>query len=262
MSGGAFALGREYLQQRRLIWVLTQRALIARYRGTALGFLWTFLHPLLLLGVYSLVFGVFVQIEVERYPAFLFAGLLPWWWFAKTLAISSTSLLADAPWIRQAAFPPSVSPLVANLAGAVDFVLGLPILLGLLALQGSPLSLHLLWLPLLIGLQLAFSLGLGLAAAALAVRFRDTVQLVQALTPVLFFLTPVIYPPDQVPERFAWLLELNPVAHLVRAYQAVLYRGEAPTPRDLGAAAVAAAVALVIGAWVLDRARDRIPEEL
>ena len=256
------ALGRAYLAQRRLIWVLTQRALIARYRGTALGFLWTFLHPLLLLGVYSLVFGTFVRIEVERYPAFLFAGLLPWWWFAKTLAISSTSLLADAPWIRQAAFSPAISPLVANLAGATDFLLGVPILLGVLAVQGTPLSLHLLWLPLIVGLQFAFSLGLGLGLAALAVRFRDTIQLVQALTPILFFLTPVIYPPDQVPERFAWLLELNPLAHLVRAYQAVLFRAQAPEPRDLLAAALAAALALALGARILERARERIPEEL
>ncbi|MBL4850431.1 MAG: ABC transporter permease [Planctomycetes bacterium] len=256
------AITREYFERRRLIWVLTQRALIARYRGTVLGFLWTFLHPLLLLLVYSLVFGTFVRIEVERYPAFLFAGLLPWWWFAKTLAISSTSLLADGPWIRQAAFPPSISPLVANLAGSADFLLGVPLLLGVIAWQGAPLGPQLLWLPLLILLQLGFGLGLGLAAAALSVRFRDTVQLIAALTPILFFLTPVIYPPSQVPERFSWLLELNPLTHLIRPYQAVLYHGRAPDPADLGLAALAALVALALGAWIMDRLRDRIPEEL
>ena len=255
-------LAGEYLERRRLVWVLAQRELIARYRGTALGFLWTFLHPLLLLLVYSLVFGTFVRIEVEHYPAFLFAGLLPWWWFAKTLAVSSTSLLADAPWIRQAAFPASISPLVANLAGAVDFLLGVPLLIGVLAWQGAPLGIHLLWLPLLILLQFVFTLGLGLAAGALSVRFRDTVQLIQALTPILFFLTPVIYPPSQVPARFEWLLELNPLTHLIRPYQAVLYEGQAPALWDLGLATAAALIALAIGCATLERLRDRIPEEL
>ncbi|MGE0709608.1 MAG: ABC transporter permease [Planctomycetota bacterium] len=255
-------LAREYLERRHLVWVLTQRALIARYRGTALGFLWTFLHPLLLLVVYGLVFGVFVRVEVPRYAAFLFVGLLPWWWFAKTLAVSSTSILADAPWVRQAAFSPTISPLVANLAGLVDFALGVPVLLGVLWWQGAPPTPWAALLPLLMLLQLGLGLGLGLGLAALSVRYRDTIQLVAAVTPLLFFLTPIVYPASLVPERYAILLTLNPLAHLAQAYQAVLYHGQAPDPRGLAVVAAAAAAALVVGERVLDALRDRIPEEL
>lgn len=253
---------REYRRERHLVWVLTQRTLVARYRGTALGFLWTFLHPLLLLVVYALVFGVFVRLDVPRYAAFLFAGLLPWWWFAKTLAVSTSSILSDAPWVRQAAFSPTIPPLVTNLAGLVDFALGLPILLGVLAWQGVPPRPALLYLPLLCLLQFQLGLGLALGLSALAVRFRDTIQLVQALTPLLFFLTPIIYPASVVPERYAWLLALNPLAHLAQAYQAVLYHGQAPAPLGLALVFGAGALSCLVGERVLDGLRDRIPEEL
>lgn len=255
-------LAREYARQRHLVWVLTQRTLVARYRGTALGFLWTFLHPLLLLVVYALVFGVFVRMDVPHYAAFLFAGLLPWWWFAKTLAVSTTSILGDAPWVRQAAFSPTIPPLVANLAGLVDFALGVPILLVILAWQGAPPRPALAYLPLLCLLQFQLALGMGLALSALAVRFRDTIQLVQAITPLLFFLTPILYPASVVPEGYRWLLTYNPLAHLAQAYQAVLYHGQAPAPLSLAVVFGAGLVACVVGERVLDALRDRIPEEL
>lgn len=255
-------LPREYLRSRSLVWALTRRALIARYRGTGLGFLWTFLHPLVLFGVYALVFGVYVRLDVPDYPAFLLSGLLPWTWFAQSLAISTTSILGDAPWIRQAAFSPGISPLVVNLAGGVNFALGVPVLLAILALLGVRPSPWLLCLPLLMALQLLLGLGLSLASAALTVRYRDVAQLVQAVLTPLFFLTPVLYPTDVVPERWAWLVRLNPLAHLMQAYQRVFYRGEPPDPRGLAVVAVAAALALLGGAVVLERLRDRIPEEL
>ncbi len=253
---------REYWDQRTLVWVLTRRQLIARYRGTALGFLWTFLHPLLLFAVYALVFGVFVRVDLERYPAFLLAGLLPWTWFAQGLAIGTTATLADGPWIRQAAFSPAIPPLVIALSALINFVLELPVVLGILLALGVRPGPSLALLPLVAALQFAFGLGLSLATSALAVRYRDTIQLLQALLPIWFFLTPVIYPLTQVPPRYVWLLDLNPMTHLAVAYQSVLYAGELPSPGRLAAAGACAVAAVVAGSAVLNRLRDRIPEEL
>jgi ABC-type polysaccharide/polyol phosphate export permease len=256
------ALLKEYWEQRTLVWVLTRRSLIGRYRGTAMGFLWTFVHPLLLFSVYALVFGVFVRLEVEDYPAFLLSGLLPWTWFASCLAIGSTATLGDAGWIRQAAFSPAIPPLVTCLATLINFLLELPVLVGILLALGRPLSGWALALPLVVGVQFVLLLGLTLACSALSVRYRDVVQLVQAVLPMWFFMTPVVYPLDFVPEGFRWLLALNPMAHLVEAYQALLFRGLPPALHHMGIAAGGALVAFALGAMVLASLRDRIPEEL
>jgi len=242
-----------------------RRALIARYRGTALGFLWTFLHPLLLLSVYALVFGVFVRLEppagAPHYAAFLVTGLLPWTWLGQAVAIGSSSILADAPLVKQAAFPAAVPPLVTCLATLVNFALAVPIVVAILLALGVRPTPWLLALPAVVAAQLLLCLGLTLGLAALSVRFRDTVQLVQAVLPVWFFLTPVIYPAELVPDRFGWLLWANPAAPLVRAYQDA-FLGRPLDPVGLGVAAGVGLAACVVGAAVLESLRDRIPEEL
>lgn len=256
-----FGPPREWIGRRALVGALVRRALIARYRGTSFGFLWTFLHPAMLFVAYALVFGVYVRVELERYPAFLIAGLLPWTWFAQTLAIGTTSILGDAPFVRQGAFPPSVSPLVASLATFANFLLSLPVLLVALAVLGVWPTPWLLLAPVVALVQFVLVLGLSLALSAICVRYRDVIQLVQAALPILFLLTPVAYPATLVPERWRWLVDLNPVAHLVQAWQQVLLGG----PLEPGRLAVAALTALAccgLGVVVNEALRDRIPEEL
>lgn len=261
LGGAVRALPGEWLARRALVGVLVRRALIARYRGTSFGFLWTFLHPAMLFVAYALVFGVFVRVEVERYPAFLIAGLLPWTWFAQALAIGTTSILGDAPFVRQGAFPPSMSPLVTALATFVNFLLSLPVLLVALALLGVSPTRWLLLVPVVAAVQLGLVLGVTLALSAVCVRYRDVIQLVQSALPILFLLTPVAYPATLVPDRWRWVVDLNPMAHLVMAWQQALL-GQPLDPRHLLGAAAAAAVSLVAGALILEGLRDRIPEEL
>jgi ABC-type polysaccharide/polyol phosphate export permease len=136
------------------------------------------------------------------------------------------------------------------------------VLLGLLVALGVRPTPWLALLPLVIGLQFLLLLGLSLGVAALSVRYRDTIQLVQALLPLWFFLTPVVYPVQAVPAGWAWLLQLNPLAHLARAWQALLYEGRPPEPLGLLAALGFALGALVAGAAVFEALRERIPEEL
>jgi homopolymeric O-antigen transport system permease protein len=262
------AVYRELLTKRTLVWGLTRRALIARYRGTSLGFLWSFAHPLILFGVYALVFGVFVRIEVAApggYAAFVLAGLLPWIWFAQAVSMGTTSILGDAPFVRQVAFSPAVPPLVTCLATGVHFALGLPVLVAILWILGAPPTPWLLALVPVALVQVSLCLGLTLGLGALCVRYRDVAQLTQAGLPILFFLTPVIYPVSAVPPELSWLTWVNPLALLALAYQQLL-RGGPPDPGLLaarvGVAAIWALAACALGGWVLGRCRDRIPEEL
>lgn len=259
-----FRLVRESFGRRTLVWVLVRRALITRYRGTALGFMWTFLHPLVLFVVYAWVFGYVLKVETPEgnFATFLLAGLLPWTWFGQSVAMSSTSILGDAGWIRQAAFPPPVSPIVVNVATLVNFALELPVLLVILAFLGAPPSLALFALLPVVLIQFVFALGLSLGVAALTVRYRDVAQLVQAILTPWFFATPILYPVSMIPERMLWVNDVNPMAHLSKAYQDILFRGVAPDPVGLAGVFVVSLVVVFGGNAIMNSMRDRIPEEL
>ena len=256
-------IAAELVRYRALVWALARRDLLARYRGTVLGFGWTLLHPLIYLAAYSVIFGKVARLDVPRYPAFLFSGLLPWTWFSSSVLVGTTSILADAPLVKRAAFPASVPPLVVALASLANFLFALPVLAAVLLANGVRPTPALVALPLVIALQFALGLGIATGLAALTVRLRDVAQLSQALAPLLFIMTPIAYPSELLEAELGpaavWA---NPLALLARSWQSVLWAGTLPRPLELAALAGYAALALALGSFVLERLRDRIPEEL
>ena len=262
----------QHLQQlvryRALIQRLVARELKARYRGSVLGFFWSFVNPLLLLLIYSFVFTIAMpgarNAGLEPYGVFLFCGILPWTWFSSSLLESSNVLITGANLIKKVVFPAEILPIVTVLAGLVHFAFGLPILAAFLAYYRTPIvGLDLVWLPLIVVIQLALTLGLALLVSALTVHFRDIRDLLQNLLLVWFFATPIIYPLWNAPERWRRLLELNPFTHLAVAYQEVLFRPGAFTgwPRLMIVAGVSL-VTLAFGYFVFDRLRDTLAEEV
>ena len=269
ISGGhVLASLRQLLRYRALVVSLVARELKARYRGSVLGFLWTFVNPLLLLLVYSFVFGVVMPgaraPEIEHYPLFLFCGILPWTWFSQSLTESCTSLTGSGSLLRKVMFPAEILPAVTVFTGLVNFGFGLVILAGFSIYSGVPLlTADLLWLPAIVLVQLMLSMGLGLLLAALSVHFRDIRDLLGSVLTLWFFATPIIYPYAQAPERFRRILDLNPFTHLAVAYQQVLYvAGPYQQGARLGIAAGVALVALIVGYAVFDRLRETFAEEV
>jgi len=257
---------------RGLIQSLVARELKARYRGSALGFFWSFVNPLLLLVIYSVVFRYFLANRAEGiqpYALFLFTGLLPWTWFSTALNESSGVLISSGNLIKKVLFPAEVLPIVSVLANMVHFFLGLPILgvfLGYYALFDAEhkLALHaaeLIWLPVVIAVQLILTTGLALLLSALAVHFRDIRDIVANLLTFWFFATPIIYYWRMVPELKTWL-NLNPFTHLAVSYQEILFFAENEFGHKwwllaLGAGSIGVFLA---GYWVFDRLRDSFAE--
>ncbi len=189
---------------------------------------------------------------------------MPWTWFSSSLLESSNALIASGNLIRKVMFPAEVLPVVSVLTGLVHFCLGLPIL-GLFILYAAvPVSLtDLLWLPVIVAIQLVLTLGLALLLSSLTVHFRDLRDLLANLLTFWFFATPIIYPVSQAPEKYRWVLALNPVTHLVTAYQDVLFvAGPMTTWRPLLGLAVVALAMLLAGYFVFDRLRDTLAEEV
>src|SRR5687767_4787245 len=194
---------------RGLIQTLVVRDLKARYRGSVLGFFWSFFNPLLLLLIYTFVFtkvltGLHSE-DMEPYALFMFCGILPWTWFSSSLLESSNTLIAGGNLIKKVLFPAEVLPIVTVLANMVHFFLGLPILVAFLIYYQRPVDpVELLWFPVIVLVQLVLTLGLALFLSALTVHFRDLKDLLNNLLTLWFFATPIIYPLKEAPENMRW----------------------------------------------------------
>jgi lipopolysaccharide transport system permease protein len=253
---------------RGLVQTLVVRDLKARYRGSALGFFWSFVNPLMLLLIYSFVFTTILPSqqppEMQPYALFMFCGILPWTWFSSSLLESSNVLISGGNLIKKVLFPAEVLPVVTVLANMVHFFLGLPILAAFLIYYQRPIDpVELLWFPLIVLVQFTFTLGLAFLASALTVHFRDIKDLLNNLISLWFFATPIIYPIQIVSPNLRWILNLNPMTHLATSYQEVLFY-ISPHGHWKGLVAVGALsiVVFFFGYFVFDRLRDSFAEEV
>ena len=252
---------------RGLIQSLVARELKARYRGSVLGFFWSFVNPLLLLLIYSFVFTTVLPNEtkgIQPYQLFMFCGILPWTWFSSSLLEASGSLIAGGNLIKKVLFPAEVLPIVSVLANMVNFFLGLPILiLFLVVYRHEPNPWNLLWFPVAVAIQLLFTTALALIVSALAVHFRDIRDLLSNLLTLWFFATPIIYPWFQPNvQRFKLFFNINPFTHLAVSYQEILFFNEGPVGhwKWLLALGVGSVGLFLAGYWLFDRLRDSFAE--
>ncbi|HRH71163.1 MAG TPA: ABC transporter permease [Flavobacteriales bacterium] len=223
-----------------------------RYKSSFLGFLWTLLNPLLFLLIFLLIFSEAFP-QVENYPVFALSGLIFWSFFATTSAHVMGALVENAAVLRSLAVPPLVFPLAQLLAGLFNLLMSFIPFAVILHLFGRiPHSTDLLVLPIVLCFG-TFILGVSLALSALNVYFRDIGLLWNALLPAFFYITPIAYPADLVPERMRWIAEVNPLYHYIAAFREVLYYGRVPSPDQWVVIAGLAVLASTIG-WVLYRA--------
>src|SRR5215471_4052318 len=223
-----FANLKQLIRYRGLIQSLVARELKARYRGSVLGFLWSFINPLLLLSIYTFVFTVIIPNPsdlTKPFAIFMFSGILPWNWFSSSLTEASGSLVSGGNLIKKVLFPAEILPIVNVLANMVHFFLGLPILvIFLIAYRGAPDPSHLVWFPVAVLVQLVFTAALALVVSALAVHFRDIRDILSNVLLLWFFATPIIYPWFQPSvQGYKIYFDLNPFTHLAVSYQEILF---------------------------------------
>lgn len=253
---------------RGLVQTLVVRDLKARYRGSVLGFFWSFFNPLLLMAVYTFVFTVIMPgthpADIQPYGLFFFCGILPWTWFSSSLSEATNVLISGGNLIKKVLFPAEVLPIVSVLANLAHFLLGLPILAVLLIYYQRPLDpLELLWFPVIVFVQALFTTGLALLLAALTVHFRDIKDILANLLTLWFFSTPIIYSMQMAPEAYRRVLNLNPMTHLAISYQEVLFHvGPHGHWKWLLAMALVSAAVFLAGYFVFDRLRDSFAEEV
>jgi lipopolysaccharide transport system permease protein len=232
----------------------------ARHRFTALGWAWPLVRQLAQFAVLLVVFSAIVDLEIPSYPAFLFAGLVGWAWFATGVADGTGALLARGHLLMQPRCPAAVIPLVPLGTALVDALIALPVLVALVLAEGA-LHPEALLLPAIAAIQLVLMAGIVWMTAAASVYLRDVRHVVTIALTLLFYLTPVFYELGKVPESFRWLLHLNPMTTLIESYRDVLIGGRLPGFGLLGVCLASVLVA-VAGLAVFNRLRPGFVDEL
>jgi len=259
---------RQLIRYRGLIQSLVARELKARYRGSVLGFFWSFINPLLLLLIYSFVFSIVLPgtrpNELEPYALFMFCGILPWTWFSSSLSEAANVLIGGGNLIKKVLFPAEILPIVTVLSNMVHFFLGLPILAVFLVYYQKPLQWsEIVWFPAVVLVQLLLTVGLALILSALTVHFRDIKDILSNVLTFWFFATPIIYPMWMAPSFGRNLLNVNPFTHLAVSYQEILfYEGPFGHWKWLVALGAASVALFLFGYFLFDRLRDSFAEEV
>ena len=230
-----------------------------------LGFVWSFINPLLQLLTYGLVFGYMLPDqrakEMEPYLLFFACGILPWSFFQAAVLEGSMVLVTSGGLLKKVLFPPEILPTVSVITNVFNFILSLPILLFFVVWNHklAPSAL-LIILPLLV--QVIMALGLALALSALTVHFRDLSNIIGHLFHLWFFASPILYLYGPTEGVFRTVLRLNPMSHIMVSYQQMLFEGRFDHWEGLGAAAGVAVLIFAFGSFLFDRLRDALAEEL
>jgi lipopolysaccharide transport system permease protein len=249
-----------------LLKTLVQRDVAARYKGSILGNAWSLVNQLVQLLVYTYVFSIVLKVRLELkgidpaitdntlfFGLWLFAGLIPWIAFTSGFSQATSSVFNQANLVKKVVFPLTLLPLVPILTAFVDSLLGFVLLIVGVALLTGNISLALLWIPLVWVPQLLFTAGISYLMAGFAVFVRDIPQTVGIATNLLFYLTPVMYPLDKIPEPFLSIAWYNPFTAIITLYRDCVLQGSLTHWAELGYLWTIALVMFVCGSWVYRR---------
>lgn len=254
---------RELYAYREMIFSLVRRDLKGRYKGSALGFLWTFINPLLQLGVYTLVFSVIMRNGIKDYYLFLFVALIPWIFFSTSLSGGSSCIWAQQDMVKKIYFPREVLPISFVTSQFVNMLLSLIVVFVVLIVSGKGLNpIALLYLPVIMLVEYLMALSVAMLSSAITVYLRDVEYILGIITMAWQFLSPVMYSVEQVPEKMLPLFNLNPMTPVIVAYRDILYYGEPPKLGTLIHAAVFGVAVLIIGIVVFGKLKRHFVEEL
>ena len=211
---------REYKRKKDLLLLLTKKEVTLRYKRTVLGIFWSLLNPILFALVFFVAFKIFMRIQMENYTFFFLSALFPWTWFSASVIMSVGTLVGNVNLIKKIRFPRYFLVIATNLGQLVNFLFAIPIMVGFAYVYGSgPGISWLLAVPLLIIIQFVATTGICLAISMMNAHFRDMEYIIGVVISLLFWMTPIVYPLDMVPEAYRVFFLFNSLAYLITAWR-------------------------------------------
>ncbi|EOC1348779.1 ABC transporter permease [Cronobacter turicensis] len=229
---------------------LIRQQVTLRYRRTIFGFLWTLLNPLLNMAVIATVFSIVMKFPIQNYAIFLFSAVIPWTMFSNTIAQCSQSLIANENLFKKIYLPKQLFITSSAISVLIDSLLSTLCLFVIAFFFGAKLSPALSFLPLSFIILFFFSYGLGLIFAVVSVFLRDMQYLIGVILQALYFMTPIIYPVDAVPEQYKWVFSWNPMFYFVDLFRDPIYNSQFPNSESIKLCLIFSIVIFIFGLYV------------
>ena len=253
----------EIYDYREVIFSLVRRDLKGRYKGSVLGFLWTFLNPLLQLCVYTFVFSIIMRNNIKDYYLHLFVALVPWIFFSTSISGGAGCIWSQQDMVKKIYFPREVLPIAFVSSQFVNMFYSFLVVFAVLLISGKGINIiAVLYLPVIMAIEYSLALGMALIVSALTVYLRDLEYLLGIVTMAWQFLTPVMYSLADVPTQIVPAFLCNPMSSIIIAYRDILYYKQAPKAETLIQAFLFGIALLVIGWSVFGKLKRRFAEEL
>lgn len=253
----------EQVTYRDLLYQMTKRDLLLRYKQTVLGFGWAIFMPLVNTAVFSVIFMRVAPIDVGvPYPLFAFTGLLTWNFFASSLKFAIVSLTSNSGLVSKVYFPREIFPFSAVFVCLIDFAVASVLLVAMMIWYQIPLTPMILLLPVVLGVHILFTAGVSLVIAMANLFFRDVKYLFEILLTVWMFGTSVLFPVSLVGGKLGVAMQLNPMTPIIDGYRAVLFHGQSPFTESFGLAIVISLGIFVIGWLTFHRAEYQFAENI
>lgn len=247
---------KEMYEYREMIFSLVKKDLRGRYKGSMLGFMWTFINPLLQLLVFTLVFSIIMRANYEQYYLFLFVALVPWMFFGSSVQDGSTCIMRESNMVKKIYFPREVIPISTVTSAFINMILTFVVVFIVLIFSGRGINpVALLYLPVVMIVEYILCLGIGLIVSALTVYLRDLQYILGIVVMALQYMTPVMYGVDMVenanvPQILKTIFNLNPMTPIINIYRQILYYKQIPDLSTLLVAIITGVVFVILGAII------------
>lgn len=252
---------KELYRYRELLKNNIKKEIRGKYKGSWLGVVWTFLNPLLMLLVYSIVFPYILRVKVENYTIFMMVALVPWTFFTTAVQTGTGSVVANGNILKKVYFPREIIPISVVTSALINFLITCIIMVVFILVSGVGFSVHCLLFPLIVLIQYIITLAIVFVLSAITVYVRDVDHFVSIIIMLAFYVTPIVYKADMLPQKFQWALKINPMAQLIEAYRAVLYEHCMPDMTMLGIWGLIGIAMLIVGYLIFKKLEKQFVEE-
>ena len=242
---------------------LIKRDLRGRYKGSALGFAWTFLNPLLQLVVYTIVFSVIMRAGVEDYYLFLFVALIPWIFFNNSVSSGASCIINQKEMVKKIYFPREVLPIAHVTCQLVNMLLSFIVIFAVLFVSGKGINVEaLVFLPIVVVAEYLLAISITMVVSAVTVFLRDLEHILLIITMAWQFLSPVMYSIEMVPEEYRFIFNINPMTPIIVAYRDIFYYKQVPEINTLLHGFIFSVILLIIGSMIFGHLKKHFAEEM
>jgi ABC-type polysaccharide/polyol phosphate export permease len=253
---------RELYNYRELLKTSVKKEIRGKYKASFLGVLWSFVNPLLTVLVYAIVFPLILKNTQPHYVTFLIIGILPWTWFTTSISGGTNCILMNAGIIKKVYFPREILPISVVTSGLINYLISCLIILIFVFVGGIGVGTSLVALPLVMIIQYILQLGLLFITCAVDIYIRDAEYIINFFVNMLFYGTPVLYSATLFPEKYRWILYLNPFATLINSYRNIFYDKVFPNFKMLGMVFGLSVVVLIVGYIIFKKLEKGFAEEV